>query len=145
MSARTPRSLRRARGSALVEFALVAFLLLFVLFAGFEFCRMVVVYTNLSNTARVGARYAICHGSNNTGGLSTGPGDTADLEDVVRNYARGLLDTNSLTITTTYPSGSNANGQRVRVRVTYDYDPWVAILASGAFTLGATSEGVITF
>jgi len=147
MTARTPRSLRRARGAALVEFALVALLLMILLFAGFEFCRMMVVYTNLSNAARVGARYAICHGSNNTGSgpdSPTGPGDTTDLENVVRNYARGLLNTSALAITTTYLDGSNANGKRVRVRVTYLYDPWVGVLASG-YTLGATSEGIITF
>ncbi len=138
------------RGSALVEFALVALQLMILIFAGFEFCRLVVVYTNVANAARIGCRYAITHGSNNTGsGYSgpQGPGNTGDIENIIRDYAKsGLLDPKRLVIQVTYPdSGMNGAGSRVRVRVTYSYDPFTGVLPQGYTNLGAVSEGIITF
>ena len=44
-------------GATIIEFAIVAFLLFLVIFASFEFDRMMLVYTTLANSAR--GRYAM--------------------------------------------------------------------------------------
>ena len=139
---------RRRRGGTLVEFAFVAVQLFLVLFAALEFGRMVLVYTNVANAARVGARYAIVHGSTRTGsGVNgpSGPGQTVYIVNAVKDFARpGLLDTSRLAITVTYPDGnSNAPGSRVTVRVVYSYDPFTILPLR--VPLGSTTEGIITF
>jgi hypothetical protein len=112
--------------------------------------RIVLVYTTVANAARVGARYAIVHGSYRTGSGATGPsgpGSTTQVETVVKNFASaGLLDTSRLTITVTYPDGTNGPGKAVKVAVTYPYDPFVRFFNSSlSVTLGSTSRGIITF
>jgi Flp pilus assembly protein TadG len=54
---------RRSVGQAMVEFALVAPLFFFLLFAIIDFGRYVYYVQILNNAAREGARYAIVHGS----------------------------------------------------------------------------------
>ena len=136
------------RGNTQVEFALVAVQLFLVIFAAVEFCRMVLVYTNIANAARVGARYAITHGSKRTGTGPNGPSgpgnNPPEILSVIRDYARGgLLDPSDLQITVTYPQGFNDPGYKVHVRVTYLYKP-LTLLPIGA-TLGSETQGVITF
>ena len=143
-----PRNPRRQCGSTLVEFAFICLLLFVVLFAALELGRMIVVYTTVANAARVGVRYAIVHGSTNTGAGDAGPSgasDTTAVENVVKDYAKvGLLDTGRLDITVTYPDGGlNSPGSRVSVKVVYPYDPFT-VLPLGV-TLGTTTQGVITF
>ncbi len=137
-----------SRGSTPVEFALVAFQLFLVIFAALEFCRMVVVYTNVANAARVGARYAITHGSYRTGAGADGPSgpgnNPTEVVNVVKDYARsGLLDLSKLEITVTYPNTLNDPGNPVTVKVVYPYDPFT-VLPLGV-RLGSTTEGIITF
>ncbi len=62
-----PRKSASRRGSSLVEFALVSFQLLLVIFAAFEFGRMILVYTTVASATRIGVRYAIVHGNTSTG------------------------------------------------------------------------------
>lgn len=145
----------QTRGSALVEFAFVAFQLLLLIFAALEFCRMVLVYTNVANAARVAARYAITHGSKRTGsGVDgpSGPGNVTNICNVVTDYAKsGLLDTSKLPcaaspgtgIYVTYPNGTSDPGNPVTVTVVYPYDPFT-VLPLGV-RLGSTTQGVITF
>ena len=66
MTGRKISNAHRRRGSELVEFALVSFLLFSVIFAVFEFGRMVLVYNSIANAARVGVRFAEVHGSQRT-------------------------------------------------------------------------------
>jgi Flp pilus assembly protein TadG len=118
-------------------------LLIIVMFACFEFDRMLLTYTSLANSARVGARYAIVHG--NTGGIVSGPGDDpASVITVVKNMAvLGLLKTDRLTVWVRYPDGRNTPGSRVTVTVQYPYDPWVPIPVRP--NLVSTSAGVIVY
>jgi Flp pilus assembly protein TadG len=113
---------REDRGSTLIEFTLITFMLVIVLLGVVEMGRMVLVYTTIANAAREGARYAIVHGADQKVSPS-GPGSPCtcpDVQTVVKNFASaGLLNTDSLTITVSYPDGSN--------------------------TAGSTSQGVITF
>ncbi len=150
----TTRSLGRWKmdeGSSLIEFSLIAFTFIFVLFGIVEMGRMVLVFTTVANAARAGARYAIVHGGERTGSGVNGPSGTtcpcAQVETVVKNFAStGLVDTSRLTINVTYPNGTNTAGSLVSVTVTYPYDPLVGYFNSMlSKTLGSTSQGVITF
>jgi Flp pilus assembly protein TadG len=141
------RRRRSQRGSTIIEFALVAFQLVLIMLALFEFSRMVLVTTTVANAARTGVRYAIVHGSTRTGTGDdgpSGPGQTSSVSATVNNFARaGLLDTNRLNIAVNYPDGNSDPGSRVRVTLSYPYDPFT-VLPLGV-DLRSTTEGVITF
>jgi Flp pilus assembly protein TadG len=143
---------REDRGSSLIEFALISFMFVILLAGVVEMGRMVLVYTTISNAARAGARYAIAHGGDRTGPGATGvngpsgPGNTTQVETVVKNFASaGLLNTSALTITVSYPNGNTA-GSLVTVTVAYRYDPFVNYFSTLLNkTLGSTSQGIITY
>jgi Flp pilus assembly protein TadG len=144
------RRARSRRGSALVEFAIVGFLLTMVLLGTVEVDRMFLVYTAVADAARAGVRYAITHGATRPDdGTINGQsytGQTTQVETLIKNVgSTGLLDPSKLTITISYPNG-NAPGSPVTVKVVYPYDPFVGwfTMMSGA-QLGSTTQGVITF
>ena len=139
----------RARGQALVEFSLVAFLSVMMLLSVVEISRVALVYTTVANAARAGARYAIVHGNMRTGSGVDGPSGPAQnppqVITVVKNFASaGLLSINALEITVNYPGASNAPGQPVAVTIVYPYDPLTSYFPLRV-RLGSTSQGVITF
>jgi Flp pilus assembly protein TadG len=134
-------------GQTLVEFALIAFLLFFVIFAVVEMERMLLVYTTVANAARGGVRYAIVHGKDRTGSGVDGPSTPASY-DQVKNTVKalagaGLINTANLTVTVNYLDGNNSPGSRVSVNASYPYDPFTALPLT--VTLSSLSEGVITF
>ena len=134
-----------AQGATLVEFGLITFMYLILLFSVVEMGRMLIVYTALANAAHAGTRYAIVHGSDLTSGAS-GPGNTTAVQTAVANFAAaGLLNTSSLNTSVSY-SPNNNPGSIVTVTVTYTYDPLLGYFSKILNkTLGSTSEGVITF
>jgi Flp pilus assembly protein TadG len=134
------------RGSALIEFIFVTIMLMLVIFASIEFDRMALVYTTVANAARVGARYAIVHGSDRTGtgDPASGPSDYSAVVTVVKNFASaGLLSTSALDVSVTY-STDNKPGSQVVVSVTYPYDPFTSVLPLSV-NIHSTSRGVIVF
>ena len=136
----------RRRGSTIVEFALVIFLLMLLTFAGIEFDRMVLVYTTVAHATRTGVRYAIVHGSDRTGtgDPASGPGNTTAVETIIKNFASGgLLNTSSLNISVSYPSNNNKPGSKVIVTVTYPYDPFTLLPLS--VNLRSSTQGIIVF
>jgi Flp pilus assembly protein TadG len=144
------RQWRTDQGGVLVEFTLIAIMLVVVMLGIVEMGRMVLVYTTVANAARAGARYAIVHGAERTGtGANgpSGPGSTTQVKNIVTDFAAGgLLDTSKLNITVNYPNGLNTADSPVTVTVTYPYDAFVPYFSSLLnATLGSTSEGVITY
>ena len=151
------RPFRSRRGSSLVEFALVTFWLMLVVFAGIEFDRMVLVYTTVAEAARVGARYAIVHGCDRTGTGADGPSGASSntqVQTVVQEYAAtGALRTSRLTINVNYSSAQNVTscattdtngvGSTVQVTVSYPYDPLTVLPLS--VNLYSTSTGIVAF
>jgi hypothetical protein len=98
--------MKRARGQALVEFALIVPLFFTLLFGIIEVGRFIFYYEILNNATREGARYAIVNGANSPTscavGGSTGPAapDTTscdpngdDVVQKVRDAAVGALGT----------------------------------------------------
>jgi Flp pilus assembly protein TadG len=124
------------RGQALVEFALCVFLMLMLLIGVVEMCRMVLVFNTLSDGARIGTRYAIVHGSNNSV-------TTAQIQSLVRSFLTGV-NTSNVTVTPTYPDGCTKPGCHVTVTTSYPYDPFTSYFPISV-NLGSTSQGVITF
>lgn len=137
---------RSERGSSLIEFGLIAVLLVMVLFGVVEICRMFLVYNDVAHAARAGVRYAIVHGSDN-------PASTTDIQTVVKNFLSSApMDTASagLTVNVDYPDtvgGATCKnpGCRVQVTVAYTYDPFVSYFSMSGISLHSTSKGVITF
>ena len=144
---------RRSEGSSLVEFSLVALMLVLVLLSVAEMGRMVLVYTALNDAARAGVRYAIVHGSDTGALTSCAPSSCSGISSVVQNYASaGLLTSANVTTAVSYPDKDSKNntlntpGSRVTVRVSYTYDPLISYFSSKLNVgMGATSEGVIVF
>jgi Flp pilus assembly protein TadG len=137
-------------GQSLVEFSIVCFMLCILTLAVVEMGRMVLVYATVANAARVGARYAVVHGSSRSAGSgasnASGPSNNpAQILNVVTNFASaGILTTSRLVITVTYPGSSNAPGQLVDVTVSYPYDPLTTFLPFRV-NMGSTTQGVIAF
>jgi hypothetical protein len=147
----TPRGMRAPaqRGQGLVEFAVVTVLTVFLLLTVFECSRMVLVYNTIASAARAGMRYACVHGSTRTGSGAAGPSgpsaNPAQVLTVIKNFASaGLLNTNNLIISVTYPGGSSAPGQTVLVSVIYPYDAFVTYFPIHP-RLGSATQGVIAF
>ena len=142
--------MNRRAGQGLVEFSLVAVMLVLMLLFIVEISRMVLVYTTVANAARAGMRYAIVHGSSRATGLTvnsaSGPGaDPAQVLTVVNNFASaGPLRRGLLVVHATYPGSSNAPGQIVVVTAVYPYDPLTTYFYK-SLRLGSTSQGVIVF
>lgn len=128
---------RANRGATLVEFALIAVLMMLVVFACFEFTRMLLVYSSIANAAHVGCRYAITHGTDN-------PATLDQIKTAVKNFAGSApLNISNLTITVSPAPPLGSPGSTVSVTVTYPYDPFTVLPLT--VTLGSTSEGIITF
>ena len=150
---RIKSNLSLRRGSSIVEFAVVAFVLLLVVFGMFEFCRMALVYADLANASRVAVRYAITHGVDRTSACNAGAGcgstdgtaassDICGASGVLTSFAAGPLDTSKLVCT--YSGLGGALGTTVRINVSYAYDPWFNI-APYKVSFSSTSQGVITY
>jgi Flp pilus assembly protein TadG len=126
------------RGSTLVEFSLIALLLIMIIFTMFEMDRMVLVMTALADSTRAGMRYAIVHGSDNTV-------TAAQIKTVITNYAStGIINTARLNVPTLTYTPNNSPGSKVDITVTYVYDPFTSYFPLSV-TLSSTSQGIITY
>ena len=110
----SPHRRRISRGAAMVEFALVAVLMITVLLSVVETARLFLAFTAVTNAARSAARYAIVHGGGRAGGGfygPSGPGNTIEVENVARNFlSLGTVDATAATVNVTYPAGNNDIG-----------------------------------
>ena len=125
------------RGSAVLEFALAFLVFLTILYGTMEFGRVVASYNIISGAAREGVRYATVHGSG-----SAAPASASDIQTVVRNWAIGL-DTSSVTVNTTWPTG-NAPGNKVKVKASYTVIPFSGLLLKNGLSVQATSQMLIS-
>lgn len=154
----------RARGQALVEFALIAPIFFLLLFGLIEFGRAVYTIQILDNAAREGARYAIVHGAASTcpsGPMPNGEANNCDpsgakVAKEVRRSAIGVAGltsgdlsvvtrwcSNVSTCTTGLGNGTNARNQTVQVGVTYTYRTLVPLVPLPDFTLTGGSTLVV--
>ncbi|MCX7884744.1 MAG: pilus assembly protein [Caloramator sp.] len=107
----------KKKGQALVEFAIMLPVFIFILAGIIEFGIMLNSYLTIQNASREGARYGIM-GSNDT-----------DIIQVV--YATSPnLDENKMSIEITPQDSIRKSGDRVTVKVTYNYQLVVPIISN---------------
>src|SRR6185437_12202857 len=95
------RRMHDRRGQALVEFAICSLITVMLLLGVVEMGRLVLVYTTVCNGARIGVRYAMVHGSDNSA-------TTAQIQSVVNSYlSAAAIDTSNATVTVAYPGASS--------------------------------------
>lgn len=146
---------RAEQGSALVETALSAVLLLTVIFGCFEISLAFYSYHFVSEAAREATRYAIVRGSSCSGFSSACPASANDIQSFVRNLNFPGIDPNNLAVTTTWsptsaggscaPSAACDNpGNQVQVTVTYSLPLRIPFVPSQLLNLTSTSEMVIS-
>jgi hypothetical protein len=122
----------RARGQALVEFALVAPIFFLLLFAVIEGGRFIFYYETLNNATREGARFAIVNGSNSLlcpQGPTQPPGWQCDLTGEA--------------VTPQWLDGYNNRDMRVRVEALYTYSTLIPIVPLPQISIRAESTLVI--
>jgi Flp pilus assembly protein TadG len=129
--------MKREKGAAMVEYGLSLLLFLTVVYAIMEFGRFIYSYNVLAGATREGARYAIVHGSQ-SGALAS----SDMVQNEVRRWAIGL-NTSSITVTTTWPSGFT-RGQTVLVKSTYPLTPMTGFIYQSAINVGSQSQMVIS-
>jgi len=105
------RKVRCQRGSATLEFALTAPLLLAVLFGIGDFGVAMTKQEVLTNAAREGARYGIV--------LQTPRRTTSQIQTVVENYLTSAHITSGYTVT--IPAACANTGDNLSVSVSYPY------------------------
>ncbi len=139
-----------ARGQALVEFALVITLFMFLLVAVFEFAHLALAYTMTAAGVREAARYGAASGLSENGlpryadcdairaaALRLGALAGMQADDIVIEYDHGP-DT---AVFATCPPGEINLGDRIRVRAEVRFTPWVLNL--GTLTLRSQTERTI--
>jgi TadE-like protein len=155
------RMRRRGRGQALVEFALVAPMFFFLIFAIVDFGRYVYYVQVLNNAAREGTRYAIVHGwqglppSGPPAPGTSSPDPTGNnVKAAVRNYLVGVIgqSSGSLSIAVCWQpkngvgpacGGDNSRGSPVQVTVDYSFRSAIPIVPIPPLNVQGASTLVI--
>ena len=165
---RRPSNPGTDRGQALVEFALVAPMLVLLLLSIIEFGRAVYYVQMLDNAAREGARYAIVHGA--ASGCPSGPMPNGDpnacdpngvyVEEAVKRYAIAIIDSNDAAFTVIRKwcpgnepdcaataglgNGDNGRGRQAYVEVDYTFSSLIsAYVPIPTFTLSGRTTLVV--
>jgi len=113
----TRRVLPVRRGTAVVEFALIAPLFLLLLFGIFEFGRVVMVQQLITNAAREGARMAVIEGAN-----------TANIQTEIQNRLAGAsVPHASCTVHPTIVDPTNGDRRRVEITVPFNQVSWLSV------------------
>lgn len=146
------------RGTSMVEFAISASVLLFILFGIIEFGRALYTYHSVANAARLGARWAMVRGSKCTV-LDHCGATSGDVQQYVRSLVP-MVDSGNLTVTATWstapasssntsctsasPSTVNTPGNLVCVTVSYPWNFAISYVSTTGLTLSSTAKQVIS-
>jgi Flp pilus assembly protein TadG len=144
-------------GTATVEFAITASILLMLMFGIIELCFAFYAYNYVSDAARQATRYAVVRGSSCTGMPDCGI-TAAELQTYVRGIAYPGINPANLTASTTWLSVSsslpttwtacayqcNAPGNAVEIDVTYAFPLFIPFWKSRSLSLSSTSQMVIS-
>lgn len=129
---------RAHRGQSAAEFSLLALPCLVLIFAIINFSLALYSYDFVCYSAQQAARYAIVHGS-----ASPQPASSTDIQNYVDGLVAGVLNTNSLTVTTTW-SPNNKPGSVVTVQVSYTFAPIASLVSRVNIPMSRTAAMVIS-
>ena len=106
ISVKPKRSEYRERGSALLEFGLVAIVLFMLIFGIIDFARAISAYHFVANAAREATRYAMVRGADCS--LPTAcPAQNSDVTAYVKSLATGTgIDSNAVEVDASWPSSN---------------------------------------
>jgi Flp pilus assembly protein TadG len=128
------------RGSALVEFALAAPILLSLIFGLIEVCIALYTWQMVSEVAREGTRYAIVRGATCT--TASGASCTASAAAVnsfVSSSNWPNIGGGTVSANTTFPDGNQNAGSRVQVTASYTVPFKIAFVRTSPITMSSTS------
>jgi Flp pilus assembly protein TadG len=139
-------------GSSLVEFAIIAIVLVTLLVGIAGFGHALYAYHFVSHAAREATRWASVNGSQCANDSSCKA--SAAASDV-QNYVNGIvppgIDPNKLTVTATWPTvtgicatKSNAPGCTVQVQVSYSFSFIFPLIHTSPVQLSSTSQMIIS-
>ena len=132
------RRVRSSRGVDATEFAIVAPILLLLLFATIDFGIAMYSYEFVSYAAQMGARYACVRGA-----TSPTPAGASDVSTYVKSLASGARDPASYTVTTTW-NPDNKPGSTVTVQVSSTFTPLTSLIPRVSVQLSRTASMVIS-
>ncbi|MGH9415581.1 MAG: TadE/TadG family type IV pilus assembly protein [Terriglobales bacterium] len=127
----------------MVEFALVAPLVMALMFGMVEMGLALYTYHFVASAARQGARYAIVRGAKCDSWASACPASASDVQTYVRSLDPGAIDASSLNVTTSW-SPDNSPGNRVTVTVQYAFGLNVPFISAATLTMHSSSQMVVS-
>ncbi len=122
----------------MAEFALVITPCLTLFFGIINLALALYCYDFVCYGAQQAVRYATVHGS-----TATQPVSAAGVQTYVDGLVGGVLNTNSLTVTTTW-APNNKPGGVVTVVVSYNFPPLTSLVSSVTIPLTRTAAMVIS-
>jgi Flp pilus assembly protein TadG len=131
---------RHEDGVALVEFALVAPLLLVILFGMLDFGRTFNYWIDATHLANEGARWAVVNKNPaSSGSLQDYIQEQADTDELRNGGSSAVPD--ALEVCITFPNGATVgNPVRVTASVTYNWLPFLSEQALGGLTSTTVSS-----
>jgi Flp pilus assembly protein TadG len=142
--------LAQKTGSGLVEYAIIFFLFMTMLFGIADFGRALYADHYISNAVRDASRWAAVNGSTCTSDSScASPAQPTDIENhVTQNVAPGI-DPSKLTVTASWSTtpncttASNTPGCGVDVHAQYQFNFFFPFVSNQTLTLTSESQSVI--
>jgi Flp pilus assembly protein TadG len=128
------RFLAADRANVTIEFGLCGLAFLTMLFGVVEFGRLMFTYHELAEASRIGARYAIVHGSSS--------GAPASKSDIANATAAATSLVTSTEVTVTF-SPDNNPGSEVTVAIALPFKYLTGLISSSQFTLNSHATMVI--
>lgn len=144
------RTSHRRSGQAMVEFAIASIVFLMMLLGVIEFGWMLYARNQVTDAARIGARYAAVNGTQSRG-ITTASGEasyTLNASDV-KAFITNRLDlpnAGDMTVTVKMPDGTLVPGNRVEIDVSYPYHPLIGfVVPVGTIDFTSSSTMIINY
>jgi Flp pilus assembly protein TadG len=135
----SPALIHREDGQALVEFAMIAPLLLVILFGVISFGKAFNYWNDTTHLSAEGARYAAVNRKPNVSDPATLQRQIQLQSDTAELRGGGTAEVPTATqVCIDFPSGTSAPGDPVRVTTTFTFN-WVPLLDLGAHTITSTA------
>ena len=153
---RSVRGVRNEQGSAMLEFALSAILLLTVIFGVMAISVALYSYNVVSEAAREGTRYAIVRGKKCNSFASACPAkvDGSDVQAYIRSLSFPGITPANLTAASVYSSvdgtactpsaACNNPGNQVKVTVTYSFPLVIPFVPARTLSMTNSAQMVIS-